>query len=179
MLWNLMLNLILIFSQISLYFSFTSSSSLFFSVRVFFTDTDDSQDSRGREGTSFYSNLPLQPTHKHWGIYLQFCMWDDYHIFLIATLVLTRLLLDEIYHLIELPFKWLIDEAMFVCLLDELILGLCYSDLTLETGGFELASTITLVLQVLVYKSHHLSSKKTCFCHHFQNILCIHSFEIR
>ena len=36
---------------------------------------------------------------------------------------------------------------MFVCLLDELILGFCYSDLTLETGGFELASTITLVLQ--------------------------------
>ena len=36
---------------------------------------------------------------------------------------------------------------MFVCLLDELILGFCYSDLTLETGGFELASTITLALQ--------------------------------
>ena len=34
-----------------------------------------------------------------------------------------------------------------VCLLDELILGFCYSDLTLETGGFELASTITIVLQ--------------------------------
>ena len=36
---------------------------------------------------------------------------------------------------------------MFVFLLDELILGFCYNDLTLETGGFELASTITLVLQ--------------------------------
>ena len=38
---------------------------------------------------------------------------------------------------------------MFVCLrlLDELMLGFCYSNLTLETGGFELASTITLVLQ--------------------------------
>ena len=59
----------------------------------------------------------------------------------------TRLLLDEIYHLIELTFEWLIDDAMFVYLLDELILGFCYSDLTLETGGFELASTITLVLQ--------------------------------
>ena len=55
-------------------------------------------------------------------------MWDDYHVFLIATLVFTRLLLDEIYHLIELPFDWLIDDAMFVCLLDELILGFCYSD---------------------------------------------------
>ena len=62
-------------------------------------------------------------------------------------LVFTRLLLDEIYHLIQLPFERLIDDAMFVCLLDELILGICYSDLTLETGGFELASAITLVLQ--------------------------------
>ena len=68
-------------------------------------------------------------------------MWDDYHVFLIATLVFTRLLHDEIYHLIELSFEWLIDDAMFVCLLDTLILGFCYSDWTLETGGFEPKST--------------------------------------
>ena len=110
----------------------------FFSIRVFLTDTDDSQGSRGREGTIFYSTLPLPPAHEHWDIYLSLCMWDDYH---------ARLLLDEIYHLIELPFEWLIDDAIFVCLLDELILGFCYSDLTLETGGFELASTTILVLQ--------------------------------
>ena len=55
-------------------------------------------------------------------------MWDDYHVFLIATLVFTRLLLDEIYDLSELPFDWLIDDVMLVCLLDELILGLSYSD---------------------------------------------------
>ena len=36
---------------------------------------------------------------------------------------------------------------MLICLFDELILGFCYSNLTLETGGFELASTITFVLQ--------------------------------
>ena len=71
-------------------------------------------------------------------------MRDDYHVLLIAMLVFTRLLLEEIYHLIKLPFDWLTDDAMFVCLLDELMLGFCYSDLTLETGGFELASTITL-----------------------------------
>ena len=106
-----------------------------------------SQDSRGREGTIFYFTLPLPTAHEHWHIYMQFCMWDDYHVFLIAALVFTRLLLDEIYYLIELPFEWLIDDAMFVCLLDELILGFCYSDLTLETGGFELASTMTPVLQ--------------------------------
>ena len=50
-------------------------------------------------------------------------MWDDYHVFLIRTLVFTRLLLDEIYHLIELPFGWLIENATFVCLLDDLVLG--------------------------------------------------------
>ena len=74
-------------------------------------------------------------------------MWNDYRAFLIATLAFTRMLLDEIYHLMELPFEWLIDDAIFVRLLDELILGFCYSDLTLETGRFELALTFTLVLQ--------------------------------
>ena len=95
---------------------------LFFSIRVFFTHTDDSQDSRGREGTIFYSTLPLPPAHEHWDIYLQLCMWDDYQLFLIATLVFTRLLLNEIYHLVELPFEQLIDNSMFLCLLDGLIL---------------------------------------------------------
>ena len=94
--------------------SFDTKVIIFFSIRVFFTDTDDSKDSRGRQETIFSSTLPLLPTHEYWDIYLQLCMWDDYHIFLIAPLVFTRLLLDEIYHLIELPFEWLIDDAMFV-----------------------------------------------------------------
>ena len=37
----------------------------FFSVRVFFTGTNDSQDNRGREGTIFYFTLPLPPAHEH------------------------------------------------------------------------------------------------------------------
>ena len=129
---------------------FHDQGSFFSSIRVFFTDTDNSQDSRGREEIIFYSTLPLPPAHEHWAIYLQLCKWNDYDVFLIATLVFTRLLLDEFFHLIELPFEWLIDDAIFVCLLDELILGCCYIDLTLETGGFELASTITLVLQPII-----------------------------
>ena len=128
-------------------FRLKSRLTIFFLSGFSFTDTGDSQDSRGREGPIVYSTLPLPPAHEHSDIYLQLCMWGNYHVFLIATLVFTRLLLDEIYHLIELPFEWLIDDAIFVCLLDELILGFCYSDLTWETGGFELASTITLVLQ--------------------------------
>ena len=125
----------------------TSTATSFFLSGFPVTDTDDWQDSRGRDRTIFYSILPLPPAHKHWDIYFKFCMWDDHHVFLTAKLVFTRLLLNEIYHLIKLPFDWLTDDAMFVCLLDELILGFCYRDFTWETGRFELASTITLVLQ--------------------------------
>ena len=49
-----------------------------------FTDTDDSQDSRGREGAIFYSILPLPSTHKQSDIYLQLYMSDDYQIFSIG-----------------------------------------------------------------------------------------------
>ena len=66
-----------------------------------------------------YSFLLLPPAYEHSDIYLQLCMWDDYHLFLIASFVTIRLLLDEFYHLIELLF-WLTDDAMLVsvCLLD-------------------------------------------------------------
>ena len=102
----------------------------FFQSGFSFTDTDDSQDSKGREGTIFYSTLPLPSAHEHRDIYLQLCIWDDYHIILIATLIFTRLLLDEILR----PYRitiWLIDDVKFVlaCLLDDLILGFCYSNL--------------------------------------------------
>ena len=94
----------------------------FFLSGVSFTATDNSQDSRGREGTFFYSTLPLPPAHEHSDIYVQLCTWDDYHIFLIATLVFTRLLLDETYHLIEdstltestLFWRTLLESAIYV-----------------------------------------------------------------
>ena len=41
----------------------------FFLIRIFFTDTDDLQDSRGREGTIFYSSLLLPPAHEHWHLF--------------------------------------------------------------------------------------------------------------
>ena len=121
----------------------------FFLSEFSFTDIEDSQDSRRRKRIIFYSTLPLPPAHEHWGIYLQLCMWDNYHVFLIVTFVFTRMLLGEFYDFIRLPFDWLIDwsidDAMLVCLLDELILGVFYSHLTWETGGFELASTMSVV----------------------------------
>ena len=86
----------------------------FFLSGFSFTDSDNSQNSRGREGTIFNSTLPLPLAHKHSDIYLQLCMWDDYHIFLIATLVFTRLLLDDILP----PYRitiYLIDWWCEVC----------------------------------------------------------------
>ena len=80
---------------------------LFFSIRI-----DDWHDSRGREGNIFfYSTLQLPLAHKLSDIYLQLWMLDDCHIFLIGLLVFTRLLLDEIYLLIE--FDWLMMWCYF------------------------------------------------------------------
>ena len=116
--------------------------SFFFLPAFSFTDTDDSQDSRGKEKNILYSTQQHPPSHEHSDIYLQLSMWDDYHIFLIASLVFTTLLLDEICLFIELPFEVPIDNVIliFACLLDALILGFCYSNLTPETSGLELAS---------------------------------------
>ena len=87
--------------------------SFFFSI----TDTDYSQDSsRGREGTIVYSNLPLPPANEYSDIYLQLCMWGDYHVFQIATFVFAWLLLDLIY---QPPYRitiWLIDWSCNICL---------------------------------------------------------------
>ena len=46
-----------------------------------FTDTDDSQGSRGKERTIFYSTIPLPPAYYHSDIYFATLHWDDYHIF--------------------------------------------------------------------------------------------------
>ena len=74
----------------------------FFLSGFSFTNTDDLQDSRGREGAIFYSILPLPPAHEHSDIYLQLCMCDDYYVLLITTLAFTRMQLDKISHFIEL-----------------------------------------------------------------------------
>ena len=92
------------------------SLNISFSTRVFFHRHWRFTGQQGKGGAIFYSTLPLPPAHEHWDIYFQLYLWDDYHVFLIAALVFTRLLLDEIYYLIELPFDWLIDWWCNVCL---------------------------------------------------------------
>ena len=89
---------------------------LLFSVSgLSFTDTNDSQDSRGRGETIFYLTLPLPPAHEHWGIYLQLCTWDDYHIFLIATVVFYQTATRWDLPLYQITI-WLIDWWCNVCL---------------------------------------------------------------
>ena len=50
-----------------------SFSFFFFLLGCSLMDIDNSQDSRGREGTFFYSNLPLRPAHEHSNIHFQLC----------------------------------------------------------------------------------------------------------
>ena len=64
-----------------------------------------------RRGPSFIPLYQFEPLTKIQKLICNLsapiCMWDSYHIFLIATVVFTRLLLDGIYHPIELLFDWL------------------------------------------------------------------------
>ena len=92
----------------------------FFSIRVFFHGHWQLTGEQGKRGDHLLFHSTTSTAHEHSDIYLQLCTWDDYHIFLIAMLVFTRLLVNEIYHLIELLFDWLMMWCwfLFVCLLN-------------------------------------------------------------
>ena len=81
-----------------------------FFCQVFLSDTEDARNSRERGGNIFIS-LPLLTVHEHSDLHLQRCKWTDYHVFLIASLVIIRLSLNEIYRLEELLFDWLHYES--------------------------------------------------------------------
>ena len=82
------------------------------------TDTGYLENSR-REAPISYPTLPLPRNHQNSGIYVQLCMGDDNDVFLIVPLVFTRLLLDNMYHLLELLSDWLMMQLnfFFVCLM--------------------------------------------------------------
>ena len=97
----------------------SQKSLFFFFYQGFLSRTLTAHRTAGEGRGPSYSSLQLPPAHEHSDIYLQLWTWDDYHIFLIVTLVFTRLLLDEIYHLIELLFHWLMWYwFLFTCLLN-------------------------------------------------------------
>ena len=75
----------------------------FSSIRVFFHRHWVFTGQQKKGGNHLYTSLPIPPVQGHPDIYLQFAMWDDYHVF--TSLVIISLLLDEVYHLGELPFN--------------------------------------------------------------------------
>ena len=82
-----------------------------------FMDTDDSHDSRVKEGRG-PSFIPLYYFHLFMNIQTFIAtlhIWNDYRI-LVAPLVSTRLLLNEIKRIIELPSDWLMWLASTITL---------------------------------------------------------------
>ena len=71
---GLMTGMILTNLQKASLFFFFFFFFFFFLSGFSFTDTDGSQDNRGREGTFFYFTLPVPPAHEYSDIYLQLCM---------------------------------------------------------------------------------------------------------
>ena len=104
---------------------------VFFLSGFSFTDTGDSQDSSGTEGTIFFPTLSPPPAHEYLNIYLKLYMWDD--IFnRTACMYQTATRWDLQSYRITI---WLIDDVklVFICLLDDLILGFCCNNL--DTGN--------------------------------------------
>ena len=78
-----------------------------FSYQSFISQTLTTQKTAGERREPYF--ISLYRFHLLTNIHtyiLQLSKWDDYHRFLIAPLVFTRLLLDVIYHLIRLLFNW-------------------------------------------------------------------------
>ena len=127
----------------------THASKFFFLSRFSFTDTDDSQDSRGKgvDHLLFHSTTSTRSqTSRHLFATLH-VRWLSRIFNRNACAYQTAARWDLPFYRMNILIDWLHCQSMFVCLLNELILGFCYSDLTWETGGFELALTVTLVLQ--------------------------------
>ena len=107
--------------------------NLFFSTWVFF---HGHWRLIGRHGTLPFF-IPLYHFHLFANIQTFVCTFGcemTITYLLIAPLVFTRLLLDEIYHLYRITI-WLTDDVklVFVCLHDDLILVFCYNNL--DTGN--------------------------------------------
>ena len=128
--------------------------SNFFSIRLFFSQTLTIYRTAGEEKIDYFLFHCTTSSRSQTFRYLFATLrvrWQS-HIFNSNACIYQTA--NDIYHLIELPFDWLIDNAMFVSLLDDLILGFCYSNVLQETGGFELTMTITLVNQLTKCANH-------------------------
>ena len=122
---------------------------IFFYIRVFFhghLQFIGQQGKREHHLLFHFSTLPLFHSNIQTFV-LQLCTSDDSLISNRSACIYQAATRWDLP-----PYRitiWLIDDVMliFVCLFVDLIQGFCYSYLILETGGFELTSTIILVLQ--------------------------------
>ena len=114
-----------------------------------FTDTDDSQDTRGKVGDHpmfQFTTSTRSQIFRH--------LFATLHVRWLSHIFNRTVCIYQAATWWESPSYritiWLIDDVklIFVCLLFVLILGFCYSFLTRETSGLELIWAIILVLQV-------------------------------
>ena len=124
-----------------MFFSLIFHSIIISFIRVFFRDTGNSQNSREREGTIFYSTVPLPPAHEHWDIYLQLCMWDDYNACVYQTATLRYL---QPYWITICVIYWWCNVCLFNWWIDTRFLSQGFD---IANRWIELTSNITLVLQ--------------------------------
>ena len=121
---------------------------IFFLSGFSFTNTDDSQVSRGREGTFFFFHSTTSTrsrTFRH--------LFTTLHVRWLSLIFNRNACIYQTATRWDVPpygiTIWLIDVTLSFCLstwwFDSSFI--CYSNLRRETGEFELASTITLVLQ--------------------------------
>ena len=83
----------------------------FFSIRVFLRRHWWFTGQQGKWGDSPLFNSATSTCSQTFRHLFATLHVSIYHVFLIASLVFTRLLLDEIYRLTELPFDWLIMQC--------------------------------------------------------------------
>ena len=107
----------------------------------YFTDTDNSRDNRGRGRTIFILLFHFQPLANIQKIICNYACemtitYFCWHRLYLPDCNSMRFITISDYHLTMLDFD---------CLLNDLILAFCYSNLRRETGGLELAPTITIV----------------------------------
>ena len=133
---------------LSLIYSLSLLSGFFFSGRVFFHNPwwFTGQQVKGGDHFLFYSGTStLLRTFRH--------LFATLHVRRLSRIFNRTACIYQIATRWDLPpywiTIWLIGDAMlfFVSLLDDLILGSCYSNLTRETSGSEVSSTITLAFQ--------------------------------
>ena len=95
----------LVFFYFCFYFCF-----FFYQSFIIWTQTIHRTAGEGR-GDQLFSSPPFLPAQKHSDIYLHLSMWDKTS-FLIASCVITRRLLDGIYHLWELALCLFINRIL-------------------------------------------------------------------